>query len=340
MTYIWPPAHNCDEDLLEQTLYNSPDAYERLMDALYSDKPLMRKPSDPIWVTGLAAGFEQDYSALAVPLRVGDQPYGVITLAHSTPGRYGHEAQAMTTTFASYAAVAIENARLYDAAQEQAYASAALLQVAQAVVSLNDVDEILGTIIRILPILVGVERAALYQWDTEKDVFHPSQQYGLGEEDEEVFWNRSFAPGEFAFLDSCRGASGLMACPLEEGTRFTCLALAGSESGRQSWQPGCVPVRGSHRGQGRSLRCDAHRRGPGRITFSCPPARDHHRHRPAGRTCHPKRPPAKRDGRARAPRNRNTACAPDPANVYPRIVAAISGLGTCRALEDSPAGGR
>ena len=49
--------------------------------------------------------------------------------------------QAMTTTFASYAAVAIENARLYDSAQEQAYASAALLQVAQAIVSLSDLDE-------------------------------------------------------------------------------------------------------------------------------------------------------------------------------------------------------
>lgn len=210
-------CHNCDEGVLEQTLYDSPEAYEGLTKALYSDKPLIRKSSDPIWVTGLAAGFEQDYSALAVPLRVGDQPYGVITLAHSTPGRYGHEAQAMTTTFASYAAVAIENARLYDSAQEQAYASAALLQVAQAIVSLNDLDEILGTIIRILPILVGVARAALYQWDSDKEVFHPSQQYGLDEEDEKVFWSRSFAAGEFAFLDSCRGATGLMACQLDEG---------------------------------------------------------------------------------------------------------------------------
>jgi phosphoserine phosphatase RsbU/P len=208
-------CHNCDEKALENTLYESPDAYARLMDALYSEKPVIRKPTDPVWITGLAAGYEQDYSALAVPLRVGDQPYGVITLAHSTPGRYGHEAQAMTTTFASYAAVAIENARLYDTAQEQAYASAALLQVAQAVVSLNDLDEILGTIIRIMPILVGVERAALYQWDPEKDLFRPSQQYGLGEEEEKMFWQRSFAPGEFAFLDSCRDSAGLMACQLD-----------------------------------------------------------------------------------------------------------------------------
>jgi serine phosphatase RsbU (regulator of sigma subunit)/putative methionine-R-sulfoxide reductase with GAF domain len=210
-------SHNCDEDVLEQTLYGSPDAYTALSNALYSDQPLIRKPTDPIWVTGLAAGYQPDYSALAVPLRVGDQPYGVITLAHNTPGRYGHEAQAMTTTFASYAAVAIENARLYDTAQEQAYASAALLQVAQAIVSLNDIDEILGTIIRIMPILVGVARAALYEWNAETNVFHPAQQYGLDEADEKVFWNRSFAAGEFAFLDSCRDATGLMACQLGEG---------------------------------------------------------------------------------------------------------------------------
>src|SRR5574341_1741909 len=81
---------------------------------------------------------------------------------------------------------------------------------------MNDLDEILGTIIRILPILVGVERAALYQWEAEANVYHPSQQYGLDEEDEDIFWNRSFAPGEFAFLDACRGATGLLACQLDE----------------------------------------------------------------------------------------------------------------------------
>jgi sigma-B regulation protein RsbU (phosphoserine phosphatase) len=209
-------CHNCDEVSLEQTLYDSPDAYERLMSALYSNQPLIRKPSDPAWIIGLSAGYESDHSALAVPLRVGDQPYGVITLAYNSPGQYGHEAQAMTTTFASYAAVAIENARLYDTAQEQAYASAALLQVAQAVVSLNDLDEILGTIIRIMPILIGVERAALYQWDAERNLFRPSQQYGLSEEEEKIFRDRSFAHGEFAFLDSCRDAAGLCTCQLNE----------------------------------------------------------------------------------------------------------------------------
>ena len=142
-----------------------------MAEAFVSDVPIIRRADDPIWPAGLAAGFDRNYSSIAAPLRVGDRPLGVLTLAHHTSGRYGHEAQAITTTFASYAAVAIENARLYDAAQEQAYASAALLQVAQAVVSLNDLDEILGSIIRIMPILVGVKRVALYRWDAERRVF-------------------------------------------------------------------------------------------------------------------------------------------------------------------------
>ncbi|MBK9927912.1 MAG: GAF domain-containing protein [Anaerolineales bacterium] len=209
-------CHNCDENQLEQTLYDSQETYDGLLAAVYSSEPIIRKPTDPLWVTGLTAGFENDYSALAAPLRIGEQPLGVITIAHRTPGRYGHEAQVMTTTFASYAAVAIENARLYDTAQEQAYASAALLQVAQAVVSLNDLDEILGTIIRIMPILVGIERAVLYQWNPENETFIPTQEYGLSEEDEKQFWTRTFSSGEFAFLDSCRNELGLRACQLDE----------------------------------------------------------------------------------------------------------------------------
>jgi sigma-B regulation protein RsbU (phosphoserine phosphatase) len=204
-------VHGCDEDSLEGARQNSPEASVALMSALISDGPMIRRPSDPKWPSGLAAEFDQDYSSIAVPLHVGDQPLGVLTLAHSTPGRYGHEAQAMTTTFASYAAVAIENARLYDSAQEQAYASAALLQVAQAVVSLNDLDEILSTIIRIIPILVGVDRCVLYLWDDEKEALCPYEEYGLSEGDEEVFWEKDYPVSISPLLDAAREQARLLA---------------------------------------------------------------------------------------------------------------------------------
>ncbi|MCL4530896.1 MAG: GAF domain-containing protein [Chloroflexi bacterium] len=197
-------AHGGDAEIIEQMRLASPEADIALTQIMFAAQPVIRKPSDPMWPSALAAGFDPMHSALAAPLRVSDQPVGVISLAHHQPGRYGHEAQAMTTTFASYAAVAIENARLYDLAQEQAYASAALLQVAQAVVSLSDLDEILGTIIRIMPILVGVGRAALYLWDSDREVFLPKEEFGLDDAAKELIWNREFAPDEFRMLSAAR----------------------------------------------------------------------------------------------------------------------------------------
>ncbi|MFZ5908805.1 MAG: GAF domain-containing protein [Chloroflexota bacterium] len=213
-------VRGCDAEVLEQARLGSPDAAVAVMSALVSEQPVIRRAADPMWPSGLAAGFGKDYSSIAAPLRVGDQPFGVLTLAHREPGRYGHEAQSMATTFASYAAVAIENARLYDAAQEQAYASAALLQVAQAVVSLNDLDEILSTIIRITPILVGVERVALYMWDAESALFYPYEAYGLAEEDEVDYWAKKYSPGVSPLLDAVRARAGLLVLPAQPGARW------------------------------------------------------------------------------------------------------------------------
>jgi serine phosphatase RsbU (regulator of sigma subunit)/putative methionine-R-sulfoxide reductase with GAF domain/anti-sigma regulatory factor (Ser/Thr protein kinase) len=193
-------VHGARAAELEQARRTSPDATSMLATALLSRQPYIRKLSDPPGPSAYAAGYDANHSAIAVPLRIGDQSVGVLTLAHHTPGRYGHEAQAMATTFASYAAVAIENARLYDSSQEQAYASAALLQVAQAVVSLSDIDEILGTIVRIMPILVGVERTVIYSWDSTAGLLSPEQEYGLPDELRELLW-RLFVPGEFPMLD-------------------------------------------------------------------------------------------------------------------------------------------
>jgi phosphoserine phosphatase RsbU/P len=193
-------AHGVDANQLENVCISNPEAIYAMAGALMSDVPIIRHSDEPLWPSGLSAGYEKNYSSIAAPLRVGDRPLGVLTLAHHTSGRYGHEAKAIITTFASYASVAIENARLYDAAQEQAYASAALLQVAQAVVSLNDLDEILGSITRIMPILVGVQRVALYRWDAENKSFTTSHEYGFSEDEEFVMTEKEFKPGDFPLL--------------------------------------------------------------------------------------------------------------------------------------------
>lgn len=214
-------VHGARASDLELARQNFAEADTMLAAALLSRQPFIRKPSDPCGPSALSAGFDSDHSAIAVPLRIGDQSVGILTLAHHTPGRYGHEAQAMATTFASYAAVAIENARLYDAAQEQAYASAALLQVAQAVVSLSELDDILSTIVRIMPILVGVERSAIYAYNAETGLLRPAQSYGIPEEVRPLVW-RTLQWDEFP----------LLAAALESGEMAMCEE---AHRGPESW---------------------------------------------------------------------------------------------------------
>ncbi len=194
--------HGADPLEVEAVVQRWPETSAYLAGALHAETPVIRRPTDPFGPTGTALGYAADYSSIAASLRVGDRPLGVLTLSHHTAGRYGHEAQAVTATFASYAAVAIENARLYDAAQEQAYASAALLQVAQTAVNANTLDEALEAIVRIVPILVGVRGCVIYLFTP--DGYQTSQSYGLSADLRFVLREAEFGFGRFPLLDAVR----------------------------------------------------------------------------------------------------------------------------------------
>jgi hypothetical protein len=114
----------------------------------------------------------------------------------------------MTAAFASYAAVAIENTRLYQSAQEQAAISTVMLQVAEAARLLDTLDEVLETVANLVPLLVGVDRCALLLWDRNEEVFRPAAAYGLTPMQQDTFDQWVVAPGdEPIFEELRRGAS-------------------------------------------------------------------------------------------------------------------------------------
>ena len=158
-----------------------------IMSALEASAPIIRTPEDPYEPLGALLKFPENYSAIAAPLRIGDQILGLLVLAHQAPGRYGAESQAMTATYASYAAVAIENTRLYEVAHDQAWVSTVLLQVVEATRSLASLEELLETVVHIIPQLIGVNACALLLWDTTIDAFVPMSAYGLTPEQQTSF---------------------------------------------------------------------------------------------------------------------------------------------------------
>jgi phosphoserine phosphatase RsbU/P len=147
--------------------------------------PIIRKPSDPYGPLGAAGAYPSDYSSIAVPLLSGEDVIGVLTLAHHATGRYGSEASLISSTFASYAAVAIENASLYANAQADAWSSTVLLQVAEAMQSINNVEELLSTMVRLTPLLVGINQCAIFIRNEQENLFHLKAWYGFTPSDEE-----------------------------------------------------------------------------------------------------------------------------------------------------------
>jgi sigma-B regulation protein RsbU (phosphoserine phosphatase) len=203
-----------------------PESSNFLIETLNSEEPVIRKPADPIGPSGAAKGYSADYSSILARLQIGSVPLGVLTLVHPSSGKYGHEAQAITSTFAGYAAVAIENARLFDAAQEQAYASAALLQVAQTVANSDDLDVLLASIARITPILVGVESCTIFLYEGEH--FRPTHAYGMADEIQKILLGKNISHGEYPLLDEVHSSFQVVIGSLQANTpeAWLCSELA------------------------------------------------------------------------------------------------------------------
>ena len=69
-------------------------------------------------------------------------------------------------------ALAIENLRLEESRENEAYVNAILLQVAEMVASASDLNETMDNIISFLPLVVGVDTAFVYLLDEDRQRFH------------------------------------------------------------------------------------------------------------------------------------------------------------------------
>ncbi len=140
-----------------------------IIDDVRGDEPLARALRE---TAGEALDTTYGYirAWMGVPLVVKDQVVGMLSLDHNDPGYYTTEHAELAMAFANQVAVAIDNARLYEAEQERLEESERRRQVAEG---LRDVlailnsdlplDEILDYIIGQACRLLGSEAGVAYQ---------------------------------------------------------------------------------------------------------------------------------------------------------------------------------
>lgn len=118
-------------------------------------------------------------SELAVPLIVGQRNVGVLDVQSESVGAFTDEDLFVMKTLGTQIAIAIENARLYETQQVEAYYLNALLNVAENLAEQESLDDALDTVVTLTTLLVGVKRASVFLYDPAAREFRAAQAYGL-----------------------------------------------------------------------------------------------------------------------------------------------------------------
>lgn len=109
-------------------------------------------------------------SILYVPTTVKGEVIGVLSVDNQTPDRpFTKGDEHLLSVLADYAAIAIENARLLEESDSRAQALSGLHRVSQSLLSVHDLDELLGTVAENARRVLGADLVVLYEYIEEKD---------------------------------------------------------------------------------------------------------------------------------------------------------------------------
>jgi HD-GYP domain-containing protein (c-di-GMP phosphodiesterase class II) len=113
-------------------------------------------------------------SLLAVPLRYGTNVVGVIVVSKLGLNQFDEDDVRLLEVLAGHAAVAVENARLYDSARREAQSATALLEFGRELASAESTDEIFERVVELTASLLSSPRTSV--WLQDEDGWVVAQQ--------------------------------------------------------------------------------------------------------------------------------------------------------------------
>ncbi len=168
-----------------------------------------------------SASISENGTLVLMPLLAHGELLGAFLVVHQADRQaaldmpFDQQTLSILQGIAHQIATALENLTLLETRQEEGYVTAVMLQVAQAVANQPDLDDVLDTIVHLMPILVGIDACLIYLWDPALQEYYPAQVYAGTREEEEEILCRSFATGEFDLLDQVMEGHALF-CPMSQ----------------------------------------------------------------------------------------------------------------------------
>lgn len=132
---------------------------------------------------GLEPPSPLPHSYVGVPIVTGEHVIGVMALRnYALEFAYDRDDLQVLETIASSAAVALQNAQLYEQSQRQAEELSTLNQVSNLVSSSLELDTVLDTICRVLIDRMACQKSAVFLHDAETGIVSLARSVGLSDE--------------------------------------------------------------------------------------------------------------------------------------------------------------
>jgi PAS domain S-box-containing protein len=126
---------------------------------------------DPRFLNKTWAAEEGVVSAIVLPLMHQDRLHGVLSVLMRTSYRFAQEEVDLLYSFAMHAAIAIENARLYESAQRRAEQLATLNDLAQTLTTTLDFQQVAEQTLQAVRVLIPESLVRLWEHGPEEGLF-------------------------------------------------------------------------------------------------------------------------------------------------------------------------
>ena len=164
--------------------------------------------SDPRWFDTTQMNWIESYAS--APIIIQNRVVGFLNLDSDIPGYYTQEHADRLMAFANQAAVAINNAHLYDQAQTRARQAALLNEMSHAALSAPSLPEMAKAISERLFALYGAFGTYITLWDEKKRFPIPTAATGFMSED---YPSMELPPNEYTLTHMAVDAGEILAIP-------------------------------------------------------------------------------------------------------------------------------
>jgi serine phosphatase RsbU (regulator of sigma subunit)/putative methionine-R-sulfoxide reductase with GAF domain len=156
-------------------------------------------------------------SEAALPLLVGDDLIGVLDVQSDRRNAFDEDTVSVLQTLADQIAVAIQSANAYTRQQQEAQTLSALLLSAETIARATGLDELVTSIVRLPPLLVGCDHAAILLRRAARDEWDVLASSGWERERHDLLRGAVFTPEQVPLLEQVRRDKQPLTLDAQEG---------------------------------------------------------------------------------------------------------------------------